>query len=409
MIMALVACGPPPPAAMPPVEKGPATRAVQEKPLGWITLSRAEVRAEAEMLMAAPEVKSSLGTRCGLEMAPLTRALEQRGFRGPLLMKVAPDLPFELLCSALSAAWSAGVLRVRLEVPGVAPQEVGPPPLPPGPPPPGKLATGMHLSVVAGDSGYFIGGAGALLTSVDGTWPTVRCRGRCRTAGGKDPYGHDGLAGFVGRIKKTYPDETVAVLSADPLVPSRVVLRTLAALRGAPLGSCAPPNSCLFPRLSLVPFSDADARVAAGGMLAQVKGSTVGHAYTGKRPVAALVGKPGAAPALTRRVPAISGPRPGTTLTPASSAAVIRSASPAAQKCYERALTSAGPGLQGKIVMTLVVGPAGKVAEVTVHSDGLGSRTLIACLRGVLLQLMFRPPFGGGKVVLQVPYVFKTK
>ncbi len=43
------------------------------------------------------------------------------------------------------------------------------------------------------------------------------------------------------------------------------------------------------------------------------------------------------------------------------------------------------------------------------HSDGLGSKGLAACLRGVLGKLRFRPPFGGGKVVLLVPYVFKAR
>ena len=279
--LSVLSCGPGPAPAMPPVEAS-AGGASEAAPAGKsaprsVSITSTGILLDGRKLMAAPALEPKTGTTCALDLDQLTGALDARTSRHPLPLSVAPGVPFELLCSALRAVWSAGIIRVRLHAVGrgVA-EEVGPPPLPPAQP-----NKRLLLTVVVGDSGFFVGGAGGLMPAQGGTHPTVRClpplrAGRCDLTGERDPYDYEALSRLLRRIKHTFGVERLAVVSADPAVPAAAVIKALNVVRGKPgdADSCALSGGCLFDRVALDAFAGARARVAGGRFLKQLKGST---------------------------------------------------------------------------------------------------------------------------------------
>ncbi len=400
--LAATSCGPSPTPATPPVEpRGHGPAAARKEPR-LLSLDNAAILLDDSKVMAAPRIKPGLGTQCELDLGPLTRALRGRTSPRPLRINVAADASFELLCSALRAVWTAGIVRVRLVVPGERPQEVGPPPLPP--PAPAQLKGSLQLTVVMADTGFFVGGAGGVMRAMDGTDPTVRCRpphvgGRCHAVPGLDPYDQKALKGLILRIKPAYPKERVAVITADPMVQARSVIRTLDTVRGKPdrPDRCRFSRGCLFDRVALDAFSSANVRLSGGIFLRQTRGST----RVDPRPV-------------KKQTPPPVTPRPGgpvppalqpTGLNPMSAQATLKTAAPAARACYEKSL-AINPKYKGTVELGLVVGAKGRVSSVHVQRDDIGWPQLITCLRGVLSALRFPAPADGKPVGLVVPYVF---
>ena len=280
-LVSAASCGPGPAPAMPPVEAGSGAKGQPTpEPPKKVSVTSARIMVDGRELMAAPAIRPGSNTLCGLGLGPLTRALQKRTSRQPLPVSVAREVPFELLCSVLRAAWSAGILRVRLETRGERALELGPPPLPP---PPFGQNISLQLTVMVGDRGFFVGGAGGVMSAPDGTQPVVPCRpplraGRCHATGkgDRDSYQHDALARLLKRIKQTYPTERGAVVSADPAVHAGAVIRTLGVMRGEPgdAPGCKLSHGCLFDRVALDAFAGASIRANGGTFLSQVKGST---------------------------------------------------------------------------------------------------------------------------------------
>lgn len=81
----------------------------------------------------------------------------------------------------------------------------------------------------------------------------------------------------------------------------------------------------------------------------------------------------------------------------------LKSAGPAIQACYERAL-KAKPELRGSVDINFVVAPDGKVAhaDVTQSDDTLDDAPTIDCILSELRKLAFPEP-KGGRVFLNYP------
>ncbi len=72
--------------------------------------------------------------------------------------------------------------------------------------------------------------------------------------------------------------------------------------------------------------------------------------------------------------------------------------------CYNRELQS-NPDAQGRIMLTIKIGPGGEVQSVTASPTGnLGSA--VACVRARAAAAQFAPPEGGTVSVIQVPVTF---
>jgi len=81
----------------------------------------------------------------------------------------------------------------------------------------------------------------------------------------------------------------------------------------------------------------------------------------------------------------------------------LKSASPAIQACYERALKTK-PQLRGSVDINFVVGPDGKVAHADVSdgADALDDSATVDCILNEIRQLAFPEP-KGGRVFLNYP------
>ncbi|MDF1562536.1 MAG: AgmX/PglI C-terminal domain-containing protein [Deltaproteobacteria bacterium] len=77
------------------------------------------------------------------------------------------------------------------------------------------------------------------------------------------------------------------------------------------------------------------------------------------------------------------------------------------QRCYEQALTSARPGLAGKVVLSMAIEADGKVGEVKVLSDAMKEPALSACLSGEAARLSFPAAKDGRASQLELPLIFK--
>jgi len=127
----------------------------------------------------------------------------------------------------------------------------------------------LNLTVAVSYTGFIVAGAGGVMTAPDGSSPTIKCgaplqKNRCpaflatrSTASGEtekvwvDKYNYDALTGMMKDIKKKYGQERQVILSADRLIPYKVVVKTMDTLRGAPTTKCTGQDGCLFDQVIL--------------------------------------------------------------------------------------------------------------------------------------------------------------
>ncbi|MCX7945296.1 MAG: TonB family protein [Deltaproteobacteria bacterium] len=84
--------------------------------------------------------------------------------------------------------------------------------------------------------------------------------------------------------------------------------------------------------------------------------------------------------------------------------AIIKSKQKALQDCYERELRK-NPNLSGKIVVRFTIGEDGKVTDVRIESDSMGSAEVADCLISRIRRWIFPKP-DEGSVTVSVPFVF---
>ena len=87
--------------------------------------------------------------------------------------------------------------------------------------------------------------------------------------------------------------------------------------------------------------------------------------------------------------------------------AAVRGWSRQLRYCYERALVS-DPTLAGTVRVRFVIGPDGSVTEAAVADSTLGKPDVEECVLRAIRQVTFRPPEGGGTVVVTYPFLFRT-
>ncbi|MCP4499577.1 MAG: AgmX/PglI C-terminal domain-containing protein [Deltaproteobacteria bacterium] len=75
--------------------------------------------------------------------------------------------------------------------------------------------------------------------------------------------------------------------------------------------------------------------------------------------------------------------------------------------CYERGLTK-NPGLTGKIVMNWVIQGSGKVQRASTKSTTMKNKGVENCIAGKIKRWRFPKPKGGGIVIVNYPFVFKS-
>lgn len=114
------------------------------------------------------------------------------------------------------------------------------------------------------------------------------------------------------------------------------------------------------------------------------------------RPSAAHAPAPSAAPAAAPSAPPTSG-------TVSDAAQKVGAMRPDFRTCYQRGL-KADRDLQGKVRITIRVGPNGHVVEATAKSDGLPS-DVVDCVLKRASSTVFSPP-EGGSAVIAVPVTF---
>jgi TonB family protein len=72
--------------------------------------------------------------------------------------------------------------------------------------------------------------------------------------------------------------------------------------------------------------------------------------------------------------------------------------------CYEKGL-SANPSLEGKVVVSFVIDPKGKVGTCRIAESTLGNDEVESCIREAVAGWTFPEPKGGGIVKVSYPYV----
>jgi biopolymer transport protein TolR len=127
----------------------------------------------------------------------------------------------------------------------------------------------LNLTVAISYTGFIVAGAGGVMTAADGSSPTIKClaplqSGRCPAflasragASGEkemawvDKYDYAALTKLALQIKERYPLERQAILTADRLIPYKVVVETMDTLRGATSSKCTGKDGCLFDEVIL--------------------------------------------------------------------------------------------------------------------------------------------------------------
>jgi biopolymer transport protein TolR len=87
----------------------------------------------------------------------------------------------------------------------------------------------LNLTITVTSSGFIVAGSGGVLTQGcdrTGPPPTVPRTG--------PEWDYDGLTRCVQRIKTEFPNETRAIVAANPEIKYEIVVRTMDAIRGAP-------------------------------------------------------------------------------------------------------------------------------------------------------------------------------
>jgi TonB family protein len=80
----------------------------------------------------------------------------------------------------------------------------------------------------------------------------------------------------------------------------------------------------------------------------------------------------------------------------------------AVRACYERQLQS-NPNLAGKVVVKFVIDGTGKVTSAVIAETTLNNPAVEQCLLKVFKRMTFPQPEGGGVVVVNYPFIFKSQ
>ena len=88
-------------------------------------------------------------------------------------------------------------------------------------------------------------------------------------------------------------------------------------------------------------------------------------------------------------------------------ASVIRRYYNRIKYCYQKELTR-NPNLYGKIKVYFVISGTGRVSESRVIQTTMNNRNVEDCVAGVIRQIRFPKPKGGGIVVVKFPFVFRA-
>lgn len=84
----------------------------------------------------------------------------------------------------------------------------------------------------------------------------------------------------------------------------------------------------------------------------------------------------------------------------------LRAFGPRVRSCYELRL-GPKPNLEGKVAVAFIIGPEGDVIEAELAENTTGDVPLGDCVRGVVKQIKFQPPQGGGNVKVTFPWIFR--
>jgi len=135
--------------------------------------------------------------------------------------------------------------------------------------PPDEEKPKLNLTVAISYTGFIVAGAGGVMTAADGSSPTVKCgvplqQGRCpaflstkQGAGGEkeivwvDKYDYKSLRKLIVQVKDKFAGERQAILTADRLIPYKVVVDTMDTLRGVSTTKCNGKDGCLFDQVIL--------------------------------------------------------------------------------------------------------------------------------------------------------------
>lgn len=127
----------------------------------------------------------------------------------------------------------------------------------------------LNLTVAISYKGFIVAGAGGVMKAEDGTTPTVKCtvplqNDRCpafmatrsNSAGETervwvDKYNYKKLAELLDKVKSKYAAERQVILTADRLIPYKVVVKTMDTLRGNATSKCTGKDGCMFDQVIL--------------------------------------------------------------------------------------------------------------------------------------------------------------
>ena len=98
----------------------------------------------------------------------------------------------------------------------------------------------------------------------------------------------------------------------------------------------------------------------------------------------------------------------GGALTKAIIRKYINRQKPSIVLCYKRAV-QASPDLEGKVVVSFMIAPTGRVMSPSISSSTLGNSTVEACIVRGLGRWRFPAPQNAGSVRVSYPFLFRTR
>jgi outer membrane biosynthesis protein TonB len=191
-------------------------------------------------------------------------------------------------------------------------------------------------------------------------------------------------------------------------------MATLAALSGVG------PATANVLRSGEVPTSALDAAAASeAGVSASGTGLKLGGAGGTVRPGSmggglASIGSSGkAAGAGSGTTAVVKGPKGSASVGDASvaggnvadAARVVAQMRAGFRACYRHGQDE-NPDIEGKVALSIKVGPTGQVSSVTATKTGNLPQSVVDCVKARANSATFAPPQGGGAAVVQVPVTF---
>jgi len=85
---------------------------------------------------------------------------------------------------------------------------------------------------------------------------------------------------------------------------------------------------------------------------------------------------------------------------------VVRQHTPELRECYEKEL-AVTPNLSGQLLFRWVISPQGAVEDVSILENTTNNTNLESCITDAIKFWRFPSPKGGGKAVVQYPFVFE--